>query len=123
MSKGDLANCYLLAEHLLLNTNTLGYRTKNGNKPMNLARIGEVVGIQERQAYRFFKRMEALRMIAKVDAPIMGGTQTEYIMNPLYFFNGKTIGDFLYWAFNDQLDEHLSQWIRKEYARRREENS
>lgn len=116
ISKLDLANMLLLSRHLQLNSNVLVYRTSKGYQPMDLARMGRIVGVQERQAYRFYKRMEAAGMMVKTKRP------TQYVINPVYFLNGKTITDELYWIFNDQLKEQLPKWVQDEYKKRKEQD-
>lgn len=120
MSKVDIANIALLSKHLALNTNDLVYKSKDKYIPMSRKQIGKVIGIGDRQTDRFLNKMSRLQMIVKADVPIMGGTEERYIMNPLYFLNGKHISDYLYWTFQEQLDQHLSLWIREEYRKRKE---
>lgn len=110
MTKIDIANLDLLAAHLLPITNVIGYRTKKGNQPMSVEQMGKVIGVQQRQAYRFIKRMIDMRMIAK------DGEQ--HVINPLYFLNGRIITDRLYWLFEDSLKDHLNEWVQKAYRER-----
>ncbi len=110
MTKIDMANLDLLSVHLLPNTNVIGYRTKKGNTPMTIEQMGEVIGVQQRQAYRFIKRMIDMRMMAK------DGEQ--HVINPLYFLNGRIITDRLYWLFDEPLNEHLTDWVKKTYRER-----
>lgn len=109
MTKVEIANMDLLAAHLMPTSNIIGYKAK---RPMTLKEIGKVIGAEERQAYRFIKRMMGMEIVAKVD--------DTYIINPLYFFNGKTITDELYWLFCGSVDKHLSPWVRDMYVKRRD---
>lgn len=111
MTKIDMANMDLLSAHLLPNLNVIGYRTKKGNEPMTAKQIGKVIGIEERQTRRFIKKMIEVRMMAK------DGEQ--YVVNPLYFLNGKVITDYMYWLFEDHLNEYMTEWVRKTYRERK----
>jgi hypothetical protein len=121
MNKADIGNMVLLSKKLLPIVNVVGYRGNKRNKAMTIKQMGTVIGLQERQAYRFIKKMIGLRMIAKYDAPISGGHEVQYVINPVYFLNGKTISDDLYWLFNDHLKEELPKWVQDEYMKRRDE--
>lgn len=105
----------LLSRHLLVDTNIIGKPKKKGFKKYSQEEIGAVLGLE--YPYRFLKRMRELRMIVKIGR----GKKEYYIMNPLFFLKGKTISDELYWLFEESMDEHLSQWIKDTYTRRRDE--
>ena len=120
MNKNDIANMVLLSRKLIPNTNMLGYRGHKRNKPMNTVQIGEVIGLQERQAYRFMKKMVSVGMIKRINAPIMGGHELQYIVNPLYFMNGKFINDELFTTFNDELTIHLPKWVQDKFKLNRD---
>lgn len=118
MSKTDIANMMILSKKLLPNVNVVGYKGNKGYKPMNIVQMGEVVGLKERQAYRFIKKMVSVGMMVRSATPILGGHEIQYIVNPLFFLNGKFISDFLYGLFKEQLDETLPQWVRERYRKR-----
>lgn len=120
MTKTEIANMVLLSRHLALNSNELVYKSKDKYVPMKRKHIGKAIDLEERQAYRFISKMLKLKMIAKVDVPIMGGTEERYLMNPIYFLNGKHIGDFLYWTFQEQLDKEIPIWAREQYRKRKD---
>ena len=119
MSKSEIANLALLSRHLSFGTNALVYKSKDKYIPMGRKQIGTVITLGERQNARFLKRMEALGIIKKVDAPIMGGTEERYIMNPLYYLNGKHISDYLYWTFQEHFERTLPAWVNEEYRKRK----
>lgn len=118
MSKTDIANMMLLSKKLLPNINVVGYKGSKGMKPMNIVQMGEVIGLKERQAYRFIKKMVSVGMMARSVTPILGGHEIQYIVNPLFFLNGKTISDHLYGLFKEHLNEHLPQWVQEKYRTR-----
>lgn len=116
MSKIDIANLSILSRHLQPNTNVLAYRGNKGKLPMDIDRIAKVLNVEERQTKRFIKKMMELHMM-KVT---IIGDETRYIINPLYFHNGKSINDSLYWLFQEQLDVHLPKWAIEKYRKRKE---
>lgn len=121
LNKNDLANLVLLAHHLQLDTNALTYRTNKGKKPMDIERMGKVIGIGERQARRFIKKTMNMGIIKRVAVTTLGGVKTvQYVMNPVYFLNGKHISDYLYWTFQEQLDKVLPVWAKEQYLSRKE---
>lgn len=112
MNKTDIANMVLLSKHLLPETNVLGYRNSKGKQPMALDRIAVTIQTGERQTQRFIKKM--------MDLGLMKRNGQEYVVNPLYFLNGKMISDSLYWLFQEELDLHLTAWVRDTYRKRKE---
>ncbi len=125
MNKNDIANMLLLSKHLMPNVNVLGYRTNKGNVPMKVKQIGDVIDTQDRQTRRFITKMTQLHLLKRKIVPVVVGEEVHkevhYIINPLYFLNGKTISDSLYWTFNEELGEHLPQWVHDEYTKRANE--
>lgn len=119
MSKGDIANLSILSRHLQANTNVLVYRSSKGYMPMNKDRIEKVLNVQEQQARRFLKRMMDLNMMKLT----INENETRYFINPLYFHNGKSINDGLYWLFQEQLDVYLPDWAKEKYRKRKEQES
>lgn len=124
-SKLDIANMMLLSKHLLPNTNVIGYRTNRGTKPMGVDRLGKVVGTQDRQTRRFISKMERLHLMKRVKVNTVDSfhrvsESIQYIINPLYFFNGKKLSIFLYYTFMENLDAHLPKKIQEKYKQRLE---
>lgn len=120
LTKNELGNMVLLSRHLAMYSNALVYKSKDKYIPMKRKHIGKVIGLEERQASRFLSKMQKMKMIVKSDVPIMGGTEEQYLLNPLYFLNGKHINDHLYWTFQEQLDEILPKWVKEQYRERKD---
>lgn len=120
MSKVDVANIALLSRYLIVHANFLGYRSNTTIKPMKAKQIGKVIGSEERQTFRFLKKMTEIGMMAKVTIDTDGVKRVHYLINPLYYMNGRNINDLLYWAFQEQLDYYMPEWAKERYAERRE---
>lgn len=115
LTKPDIGNLVLLAQHLQLDTNALMYRSNKGKKPMDLERIGAVLGTRERQTHRFIQKMISLGIMKKVAVKNEAAKQIQYVMNPGYFLNGKFISHSLYWTFHKELEKVLPGWVHEKY--------
>jgi len=100
----DIGKMVRLSKHLQPGANYLGYK---GNKiigPMDVVRIGGLIGVGESQTKRFIKRMTETGMIVR--------GMKRYYLNPIYFLNGKHVSDELYWLFHTQLNDVLRSGCR-----------
>ncbi len=121
LQKNEIANLAILSRYLINHANFIGYRGSGGIIfPMSPAKIGAVIGMAERQCYRFLKKMIELGMMAKATFVVAGDKRVHYFINPLYFMNGRNINDLLYWTFQKQLDEYFPEWAKNRYKERRE---
>lgn len=119
MSKTDIANIAILSRKLVVHSNFLGYRSGGVLKPMGIKQIAKVIGTEERQTHRFIKKMTETGIIAKVTIDTEGSKRNLYLVNPLYFMNGRNINDLLYWAFQEQLDYYMPEWAKERYGERK----
>src|SRR5690606_18625310 len=113
MNKNDIANLAILSRNLIVHANFIGYRSDDVIKPMKPEQMGELIGTEKRQTYRFLKKMIDNGLMAKVTFETAGRKDTHYLINPLYFMNGRNLNDMLYWAFQKQLDCHIPEWSKK----------
>ena len=119
MSKTDIANIAILSRKLVVHSNFLGYRSGGVLKPMGIKQIAKAIGTEERQTHRFIKKMTETGMVAKVTIDTEGSKRVLYLVNPLYFMNGRNINDLLYWAFQEQLDYYMPEWAKERYGERK----
>jgi hypothetical protein len=115
MSKMDIANISILSKHMWSNTNMLGYRGNGGAKPYDVVMIAKAIELKQRQTYSFIKKMIDLGLMAKVDIKTDNGLETQYYINPIYFFGGNRIPLSLYLIFRKQLDGVLPGWVRERF--------
>ncbi|MCC5465556.1 hypothetical protein [Pelosinus baikalensis] len=115
MSKMDIANISILSKHMWSNTNMLGYRGSGGAKPYDVVMIAKAIELKQRQTYSFLKKMIDLGLMAKVDIKTDNGIETQYYINPIYFFSGNRIPLSLYLIFRKQLDGVLPGWVRERF--------
>lgn len=102
-----------LSRHVFSTTNMLAYRGNGGLKPYTIKKIGEVIGLGERQTKRLLKKYMDLKVMEK--GHYSSSDKEYYYLNPLYFFSSKRIPLNLYLIFKDSLDEHLPEWVINKY--------
>jgi hypothetical protein len=111
MSDSDIGKITRLAKHMYRDSNILAYRGNGGMRPYDVAGIGKLIGLGERQAFRFVARMIKLGIMAKAQMEIGDNTEVHYFISPIYYFSGKRLNHTLYILFRDQLDKVLDPWV------------
>lgn len=124
MNKLQIANMMLLSKHLQVDTNVLVYRTNKGDAPMTVKHISSIIGTQDRQTRRFIGKMIQLQLMSRQVVKTMERNKIHkaihYVINPMYFMNGKTISPNLYEIFRGSMDKHLPSWVVDKYQKRLE---
>jgi hypothetical protein len=116
MTFEEIGRVAVLAKHIWSNTNMLGYRGNGGVKSYNVEQIGGLIGLKRRQAYNFVNKMLRLGILAKVNIKMEGKTETQYYINPIYFFASNHIPLNLYLIFRRQLDAVLPDWVKQQFV-------
>ncbi len=117
MSMIDRGRMVTLAKHIWSKTNMLGYRGHGGVRPYSVKQIGELIDLSPEQTERFLKRMYGLEMIKPVSVPFGERIEIQYYVNPLYFFSGNRLSLNLYALFHEELEKHLPDWVKEEFAK------
>ncbi len=104
-----------LAKRIYSNTNMLGYRGNGGVKPLTVEQMAEILKMKPRQAYRFVEKMIKLGIMARVKVECENHTQTQYYINPMYYFSSNRLPLNLYLMFQPQLDEVLKPWVIQKF--------
>ena len=81
-------------------------------KAMTVERIAAYLNISQRQAAGFLRKMIDWRIIGRVKVQIGRNFETQYYINPIYFFNGKWLNYNLYFIFKKDLDDILPEWVK-----------
>jgi hypothetical protein len=111
-AKIDIANMYLLSEHLYKHTNMICVRQNNKKyRPANMEDMSLMVCMCERKTKDFVKRMTDLCLIAKNTIKIGDEIDVQYHINPLYFNTSQFLSHSLYMMFRSQLDSELPPWV------------
>jgi len=115
MTDIEIGRMTRLAKKMWGNTNMLGYRGNGGIKPHDIASIGKVINLEQRQTYNFINKMINLGIIAKVKIESKGQIDYQYYVNPLYYNSSNRIPLNLYLLFRKQLDPYIPSWAKKLY--------
>lgn len=113
IDRGRLAT---LAKKIYSNTNMLGYRGNGGVRPYDIEGIGRLVGLKRSQSYSFVNRMIEMRTLKAVPVQFGDRTETQYYMNPVYFFSSNRLSLNLYLLFREELDAVIPDWVKREFA-------
>lgn len=114
IDRGRLAT---LAKCIWSKTNMLGYKGHGGIRPYDIGQIAKIIETDVKQAAKFMNRMAAARIIKPVKVPFGERIETQYYVNPLYFFADNRLSLNLYLIFREELDAHIPAWVKEEYSR------
>lgn len=116
LTESETARLYRLSLTMHKGSNLLCYRSGNVNKAMNTAKIAAYLRLSPRRTYLFLQNMIHRRIIGRVKVKIGNSQETQYYLNPIYFFCGKWLNVNLYFLFRRDLDKMLPQWVIKEFS-------
>lgn len=117
VTEADEAHLLKLAHQIYSTTNMLCYRgNKNVMKPLQPKQMSYVLGICERNTHLFLKRMCEFGIMARVVVDVEEKKETQYYMNPIYFFSGTRLSLNLYLIFRRQLDRYIPAWVREMFS-------
>ncbi|PWM78658.1 MAG: hypothetical protein DBY32_04045 [Phascolarctobacterium sp.] len=115
LSETETARVYRLSLMTHKGSNLICYRSGNVVKPMGVERIARYLNISQRQAVAFLRKMIDMRVVGRVKVQIGKTFETQYYINPIYFFNGKWLNYNLYFIFKKDLDEILPEWVKNRF--------
>lgn len=113
----DQGRLQKLSRYIYSNTNMLGYRGNGGVKPYSKYQIGELVDLKKSSLAEFMKKCLKHEIIKEVKIDTDGIIETQYYMNPIYYFSSKRIPLSLYLIFRKTLDNYLKEWVKREFNR------
>lgn len=116
LTESETARLYRLSLIIHKDSNLLCYKSRNAVKPMNTAKIAGYLRLSPRRTYLFLQNMIHRRIIGRVKVKIGNSQETQYYLNPIYFFSGKWLNVNLYFLFRRDLDKMLPQWVIKEFS-------
>ena len=100
-----------LKYHMLKNQ-FLMYKSGNRLCPLRVKEIGKLVGLCDKKAKEFLKKIIQYGVIKEV---IIDGT-TYFAMNPLYAMKTKRITLTTYMIFHKELENVLPDWVNKKFS-------
>ena len=116
LTESETARLYRLSLTMHKDSNLLCYKSRNTVKPMNTAKIAAYLRLSVRRTLLFLQRMIQRRIIGRVKVKIGNSQETQYYLNPIYFFCGKWLNANLYFLFRRDLEKMLPQWAIKEFG-------
>ena len=107
----EVGRLYKLSKHIYSNSNMLARRIKNKLEPYDKETIRELLGIHRNSFNPFWNKIIKHKIIKSIK--IEG---KEWLcFNPLYFNTTKYLPLHLFIAFQDELKEHLPEWVISKY--------
>lgn len=116
LTDSETARLYRLSLAMHKDSNLLCYKSRNAIKPMNTAKIAAYLRLSVRRTLLFLQRMIQRRIIGRVKVKIGNSQETQYYLNPIYFFCGKWLNVNLYFLFQRDLDKMLPKWVIQEFG-------
>lgn len=116
LTDSETARLYRLSLAIHKDSNLLCYKSRNAIKPMNTAKIAAYLRLSVRRTLLFLQRMIQRRIIGRVKVKIGNSQETQYYLNPIYFFCGKWLNVNLYFLFQRDLDKMLPKWVIQEFG-------
>lgn len=123
MTLEDIGRMTLLSKRVYSQTNTLGYRGNGGVRPYSFEQVGEIIKCGPRQARRFFDRMTRFGLMAKVRVLVGESEETQWYLNPIYFFSNNRLPLNLYLIFRTHLNAVLPQWVIQRFGEQEAEHA
>jgi hypothetical protein len=117
LNDSDKSNLITLSHSLLKNANMIAYRGyQNDIKPMTIEQMAEECELKPKTMYALIRRAIDLGVMARVTVMCGNLKETQFYMNPIYFFTGSRINLNLYLLFRKQLDRYLPDWVKEKFA-------
>jgi len=116
LTESETARLYRLSLTMHKGSNLLCYRSGNVTKAMNTAKIAGYLRLSIRRTLLFLQHMIQRRIIGRVKVKIGNSQETQYYLNPLYFFCGKWLNVNLYFLFRRDLDRVLPKWVIQKFS-------
>lgn len=117
MSMLDRGRVATLTKYIWGDTNCLGYRGHGGFRAYDIEGIGEIIGLNEKRATQFLKRMDKLKIIKAIPVKFGERVETQYYVNPLYYFSSRYLSSNLYTLFHEELESFIPEWVKAEFAK------
>ena len=86
------------------------------NEKMNTAKIAGYLRLSPRRTALFLQNMIHRHIIGRVRVRIGNSQETQYYINPIYFFCGKWLNVNLYFLFRRDLDSILPKWVIQKFS-------
>ncbi len=113
----ECGKMYRLSKRIYSDSNLLAKRVNNEIHPLTKQDITEIVGVHRANFSPFWNKM----LRNKIIKPIKISGDEYFCFNPLYYNTTTYMPLYLFIAFQDELKEHLPEWVVKRYLDMQEE--
>lgn len=117
MSMIDRGRLATLSKYIWGDTNCLGYRGHGGFSPYSVEQVAKLIEVNSEQAERFLVRMKKMGIIKPIFVTFGERCETQYYINPLYYFSNRYLSANLYALFHEELEAYLPDWVKEEFAK------
>jgi hypothetical protein len=113
----ECGKMYRLSKKIYSNSNLLAKRVNDEIRPLTKDDITTIVGVHRTNFGKLWNKM----LQNKILKPIKINGEEYYCFNPLYYNSTQYMPLYLFIAFQDELKEHLPEWVVKRYLDMQEE--
>lgn len=107
----ELGRILILSRHIYSCSNLLARRIKNNLEPYTKEDIRELLEVHRNSFNPFWNKLIKSKMIKAINID----NKEWFCFNPLYFNSTTYLPVYLYIAFQDELKEHLPEWVIEKY--------
>lgn len=107
----EVGKIYRLSRYIYSDSNLLAKRSNSNIKPLTKEEIQEIIGLHRTKFNPFMKKLFRHKVIKIISL----NNEDYYCFNPLYFNSTTYLPIYLYIAFQEELKDHLPQWVINKY--------
>ena len=107
----EVGKVYRLSRCIYSDSNLLARRTHHSICPLTKQDIRDVTGLSRNSFALFWNKI----IKSKIVKPVELNGQEFYCFNPIYFNSTTYLPLYLYIAFQDELQNHLPDWVIEKY--------
>ena len=113
----ECGKMYRLSKQIYSDSNLLAKRVNNEIRPLTKDDITAIVGVHRTNFSKLWNKM----LRNKIIKPIKINGEEYFCFNPLYYNATRYMPLYLFIVFQDELGEHLPEWVIGKYLDMREE--
>jgi len=113
----EVGKIYRLTRYIYSSSNMLAYRSGGRVYPFTKEDIRKIIVLHRNNFNPFWNKVLANKVIK----PIVIDGMEYFCFNPLYFNSTQYMPLYLFIAFQDELREHLPEWVIEKYLDMQEE--
>lgn len=115
----ELGKIYRLSRHIYSDSNLLAKRSNNEIKPLSKQEIQKIVGLHRTKFNPFWSKVISNKVVKEIQLD----KYSFFCFNPIYFNSTTYMPLYLYIAFQEELNEHLPDWVIEKYLEMQEKKN